>query len=323
MITNDLTFDIAPDLPTVFGQAFTYEVAVAPVTPGSGTPTGDVTFTFLKPASGPSPITISLSTDCLSTCHPFATLPPLSNLPAGPVDIKMDYSGDDNFVKTSSTFITSVQKASTKTTISSDENPSIVGQQTTVNATVTPVAPGAGTPTGKVTFTIDNIAQTPISLTNGTATLILPMTLKVGNHQIIAHYLGDSNFVLGTSSTLAQKVEPNLIGTWVGTEKDVVTNSNGVICTGTRVLTLVLTQSGIDLTGNFIGGGETLSGNIDCGFAPPYFAPTSGTVTGSGSATLGIPGVAGVVIKTTFIDNTMNGSIVQPIPIVSSFNLKR
>ncbi len=45
-----------------------------------------------------------------------------------------------------------VQKAGTSTTVTSSPNPSVFSQSVTLQATVSVVLPGTGTPTGNVTF---------------------------------------------------------------------------------------------------------------------------------------------------------------------------
>src|SRR5207253_402671 len=63
------------------------------------------------------------------------------------------YGGDTNFGgSTSSTLTQIVNSASTTTAVASSANPSAFGQSVTFTATVAATAPGAGTPTGTVTF---------------------------------------------------------------------------------------------------------------------------------------------------------------------------
>src|SRR5439155_552485 len=91
--------------------------------------------------------------------------------------------------------------------VTSSANPSVFGQSVTFTATVAAVAPGAGTPSGTVTFTIDGTPQTPVALSSGTATLSTS-SLSVGTHTVTAAYNGDSNFNTSnsTASPLTQTV---------------------------------------------------------------------------------------------------------------------
>ncbi|MDZ4290084.1 MAG: choice-of-anchor Q domain-containing protein, partial [Prosthecobacter sp.] len=89
--------------------------------------------------------------------------------------------------------------------LTSSANPSLLNEAVTVTATVTAVAPETVTPTGTVTFTVDGIAQAPINLAAGIATL----TLTPGSYgwQIIgATYSGDARLAATTSSDIEQTV---------------------------------------------------------------------------------------------------------------------
>jgi hypothetical protein len=86
-------------------------------------------------------------------------------------------------------------------------------------ALVAPVAPGAGTPTGDVAFTVDGVPAGTASLgAGGTATLPLP--LAAGPVTVAASYGGDQSFSGSAASTakadptlVAQRsVEPNAAG---------------------------------------------------------------------------------------------------------------
>ncbi len=76
------------------------------------------------------------------------------------------------------------------------------GQSVTFTATVSPTAPGAGTPTGTVTFT-DQTAGTTLGAvsvdSNGQAAFDTA-SLSVGTHTILAGYGGDSSFAAGNAS---------------------------------------------------------------------------------------------------------------------------
>src|SRR5262249_53201468 len=72
-------------------------------------------------------------------------------------------------------------------------------------ATVSPVAPGAGTPTGTVSFLDGGTSLGTATLTNGTATFTTT-ALTQGSHTITAVYSGDSNFITSTSAGVSQTV---------------------------------------------------------------------------------------------------------------------
>ena len=97
-------------------------------------------------------------------------------------------------------------RPATTTTLTSTPNPSTVGQAVTLTATVRPVAPATGVPTGTVTFR-DGAA------TIGTATLgatgsasISVSTLAAGSHSLTAAYGGSLDFLASTSAAVTQVV---------------------------------------------------------------------------------------------------------------------
>lgn len=97
--------------------------------------------------------------------------------------------------------------AATTTTLVSSANPSAPGAEVTFTATVSPVPPASGSPDGTVTFTVDGVAQPPVALVGGQATLTVPAPAE-GSHTVTAHYNGSAGYAPSTSSTLTQTVVP-------------------------------------------------------------------------------------------------------------------
>ena len=85
--------------------------------------------------------------------------------------------------------------------VSSSLNPSVIGQTVTLTAQVSAVSPGAGTPTGMITFSDQQGVLGAAALSSGVATLPIG-TLDVAHspHTITASYAGDTNF-LGSNDT--------------------------------------------------------------------------------------------------------------------------
>jgi autotransporter-associated beta strand protein len=186
--------------PAVFGQPVTFTATVTSATrPAPAPPTGTVTF-----LDG----TNTLGTASLNTSG-VATFSPTTPLSVGTHTITAMYSGDSNFAaSTSIALMQTVNMAATTTTLASSANPAVFGQSVTFTASVTPTAPGAGTPTGTVTFEEGTNTLGTASLSaSGTATFS-PTTLAVGTHSITAVYSGDSNFATSTSTALAQIINP-------------------------------------------------------------------------------------------------------------------
>ena len=187
--------------PSVFGQSVTFTATVNPVPPASATPTGTVTFTI--DGNPASPITLSGNTAQFTTSS--------LTVAGSPHIISATYNGDTN-LNTSTGSLSggqTVNKTNTTTSVASSANPSTPGQTVTFTATVGPVAPGSGTPTGTVQFVIDaSNAGGPIPLSGGTAQFSTSTLTVAGSpHTVSATYSSDSNFS-GSNGSLAggQKV---------------------------------------------------------------------------------------------------------------------
>jgi hypothetical protein len=184
--------------PSVFGQSVTLTAMVT----GSGTPTGTVTFNDGTTAIG------------TGTLSGGSTTFSISSLSVGSHAITAVYGGDSSFSGSTSAVLTqTVNKASTTTAVSSSANPSILNQSVTFAVTVTVVAPGAGTPTGTVTFLdgLTTLGSGPLN-PGGQATFTTS-PLAVNSHSITAAYAGDSNFIASTSTALSQFVQYKPQGT--------------------------------------------------------------------------------------------------------------
>jgi hypothetical protein len=98
-----------------------------------------------------------------------------------------------------------VKKAGTTTSVCSSANPSASGQSVTFTATVTAKSPGAGIPTGTVTFK-DGPSTLGTGTLNGSGQATFTISaLAVGSHAITASYDGDANFEGGTSAKFRRR----------------------------------------------------------------------------------------------------------------------
>ncbi len=173
--------------PSVFGQSVTFTVTVAASAPGAGTPTGSVTITI---DGVPTVVALSGGAAGVST----------SALAVGPHTVSAAYGGDGSFNASAGALPTqTVNKANSTTTVTASPNPSIISQTVTFTATVTAAAPGAGNPSGTVTFTIDSVNVATVALSGGSATYSTS-SLVVGSHPVSVTYSGDGNFNAGTGS---------------------------------------------------------------------------------------------------------------------------
>lgn len=170
--------------PSVTGEGVTF-TAIASST--YGTPGGTVTF-VVDGVTG-SAITLSAG-------RATVTMPPR---PVGNYAVSASYSGDVDHLSSSASLPggQTVARAATTMSLSSDIPAPALGATVTFTAQVAAVAPGMGTPTGNVIFTVDGTPQAPVALSGGSASLARS-DLGVGNHTVTALYLGDTGY--GASS---------------------------------------------------------------------------------------------------------------------------
>jgi autotransporter-associated beta strand protein len=180
------------------GQDVTF---TAHVTSATGIPNGNVVF--------------------LDGNNSFATVPvngsgfasfTISTLPPGIHTINAQYSGSTNY-NASSGITTQVVKAFSTVTVGANPNPSRVGQQVTLTATVQGVPPVTSTPTGNVDFFNDgNPIGVGVAL-NGSGVATLPYTfLTAGAHVITARYNGNPTYEANTG-TLSPNQQVNAADT--------------------------------------------------------------------------------------------------------------
>jgi hypothetical protein len=218
----------------VFGQPVTLTASVAAVTtptgPSFGTPTGTVTFfdgdTVLSEVAldpnGQATLTVSLDVGAHSLTASFAGIAPFT-------------------ASSSAALGETVAQAGTTTALAVDdsEGPSIVF----LTATVAPVAPGAGLPTGTVTFFDGTTVLGTGSLdANGQAFFFVEL-LAPGPHSLSASYSGDGNFLASTSATVTETVnQPAATATALITSVNPAVFSQPVTLTAT--VTAVTTPTG-------------------------------------------------------------------------------
>jgi hypothetical protein len=99
----------------------------------------------------------------------------------------------------------SITQASTTNVVSSTANPSSPGAVVDFISTPTPIAPGAGIPTGSVIFLTNGVVFNTNTLSSGSTISAGTSNLFLGTNIITARYAGDANFI-GSTNTLAQIV---------------------------------------------------------------------------------------------------------------------
>ncbi len=140
----------------------------------------------------------SLGTEVLANGSDSVTLN-VTTLPVASNSITAQYSGDSNFAGSTSPAVTvAVAKSASTTTLTPSTTTPVFGESVTFTATVLPVSPGAGMPTGTVQFFNGTNTLGTETLSCGTAS-IPTSTLALGANSITVQYSGDTNFTGQTS----------------------------------------------------------------------------------------------------------------------------
>jgi cyclophilin family peptidyl-prolyl cis-trans isomerase len=189
---------VSPSLTTaVFGQPVTYTATVKPSGTGTGTPTGSVTFKEGNLVLGTSTLNGSGVATLSWTAAPGSSVTVIT---PGSHTITATYSGDSIFSVSSGTASAlTVTPAATTVTVGFSATAPVSGQSLNITAKVTPVAPGAGTPSGMVTFTEGSTTLGTASVNDQGVATFTTSTLAVGSHTITASYAGDPKFTAMTA----------------------------------------------------------------------------------------------------------------------------
>lgn len=185
-VTRVSTTTLESDLnPSVFGQAVTF---TATVTAGA---TGNVTFRNGETSLG----TMALGPEGIAQLT-------TSSLTAGVHSITAAYEGDSAYgPSTSSEMAQIVDQAGTTVTLAAAPNPSLMGQEVTFTATVTPDDAG-----GTVTFKEGTTTLGTVPVDGSGVATFTTTALGIGSHAITAAYEGDANYQASTSNTVTQTV---------------------------------------------------------------------------------------------------------------------
>ena len=240
------------DDPGAVGQTITFAATVTVDGPGSGTPTGTVSF-----SDGASPI---------DTCQSLA-LPPIPPLrvtcsqvygTAASHSVVATYGGDADDITSTGGQVETVAPVSTTTSLVSSPLTSTYGQSVTLTATVAPTS-GAANPNGTVTFT-DNgttLGSSTLTTTAGVTTAsMLSTTLPVGSDVVVASFDGGADF-LASSTTTAVRVAVARAPTSLG----LLTSTNPSTSTQPVTLTAIVfpaTGSGETGTVTFFDDGDPI-----------------------------------------------------------------
>ncbi|MEE4592319.1 Ig-like domain-containing protein [Streptomyces sp. DSM 41524] len=277
--TTTVTF--VPPAP-VCGETVTLTAHVAAASPGSGTPTGTVT--FIISADGP---TVTGTLD--GSGNASVTVPALS---VGTHQVAAFYNGDTNFAPSNSPLTPlTINPASSTTTLTISPASPVCGETVTLCAQVAVVAPGTCTPTGTVTFTVAGGPTLTGTLNASGQACVTTSAIPVGAHTVTATYNGNGN-VAGSSDTDSVTVGQGVSTTTVSVSPASpvcgeaiticaqVTVSPPSTCTPTGTVTFVIT------------GGPTLTGTLNA--SGQACVTTSALTAGSYTVTATYGGDTGV-----------------------------
>jgi uncharacterized repeat protein (TIGR03803 family) len=193
LVPTSAVLTSAPN-PSHQGQVVTMTATVH--AQNGGTPTGNVSFYSDGVLTG------------AATLNAGAAALNYSSLALGTHSLVAIYQGGGGFAgSTSNTVQQVVALPASTTTVTSSPNPSVVGDQVTITATVAPAGPPP--PTGSVSFTTNGSAIsgcTAVVLSSGTA-VCTTSALAVGTDAIVAAYSGDANYS-PSSGSVTQIVNP-------------------------------------------------------------------------------------------------------------------
>jgi hypothetical protein len=289
--------------PSVFGQTVTFTATVSPL--GPGTPTGTVTFNF---GDGSAPATSVLTAGQVIFTHIYEG--------PGTLSATATYSGDVNFTTSTATLQQTVNQASTTTSLTSGPSPSVFGQTVTFTATVSPVPPGSGTPTGAVQFMVDGTLAGSATLSGGVATFSTnALTVSGSPHSIQAIYSGDVNFTTSSQTSQQTVNQASTITTLTSSQNP---SGSGPV-TFTATVSPVSPGSGIP-TGTVtivFGDGSAMTGTLSGGqatFTHTYSTPGSFTATAtySGNANFTLSSSSNSLTVTQSSTTTTVASSLNP-----------
>ena len=203
---------------------------------------------------------------------------------------------NQNVVGSISGYLFTVVQGQTTTEVTASPNPSLDAQSVTLTASVQPVAPATGMPTGAVTFFDGTtILAGGLGLNATGQASFSTSSMAPGTHSITASYTGDVNFVSSASIPIGQVVAK---GQTVATLASSLNSS----AFGQSVTLTVMVQAVAPATGTptgtvtildgatILASGVALNGSGQASFSISSLAPGTHSVTAnySGDATFAI-----------------------------------
>lgn len=278
----------ADTVSAVVGKPITFTATVAPVDPGTSVPTGTVTITT---AGG------SLCTAALNGSSPDQAVCSAAVMTAGSAAVTATYSGSpDDTAAASAPLAIAVSASPTTASVTTSDPAPVVGEAVTLSATVAAASPGAGTPTGAVTFvgTAGPLCSAPLDQAapdRATCTTTYPAT---GSDSVTAVYSGDDNDVVSSSLPVQVSIQPAatatmLAGPSTGVVGQPITYTATVTTTapgsGTPVGTVTFSDSAGVLCTSTLGSAAPAKGTCSTRYATPAYFNVTATFGGSANFT--------------------------------------
>ena len=292
--STELTADHAPGL---VGQTITFTAAVIPGAPGSGSPTGTVSFSDdAVPIPGCQGVVLSLAQPPAATC-------PLTSDTSALHDVSATFNGDAGFTASTGAMTEAIAPVSTTTSVAPSPSVATTGQSVTLTATVAPTTGGA-VPSGMVTFSVNGmtLGSSTLTTSSGVASAsMLTTTLPVGSDSVLATFGGTADFA-SSVSTSAASVIVSRASTTVGLLSSVNPTSSGQATTFTATV-FPTTGSGESGTVAFFSDGSRLG--------------SSAVVHGQATLTVTLPGGDHAITAAYTGDGDFIGS-ATPAPLTQT-----
>jgi hypothetical protein len=267
--------------------------------------------------NGGSWLTVSTAGGCEVCSTPYsiiATINASPTLAAGTYTGQIVATAQTGFMSVTIP-VTLIVTSNTTTAVTSSVNPSVFGQAVTFTATISPVAPGTGFPTGTVSF-FDGAnpitCTAPGTLASGVATCTTS-SLPVASHTITTSYGGDGNFIGSAGSLIGN---PEVIAANVSSSVSVTSNGlsyNKIKQQGTETVT-VKNTSAKTISGPVelvlgLSAGVTAVNNAGTFNGNPYWTVTAGSIAPGASAqvTVTLGYTSGTTVSTS--SSVYSGSI--------------
>ena len=186
--------------PSSYWQSVTFTATITAANSGAGTPTGTVTFTE-------GATTLASAVVVNGSGHAsFSTV----TLAVGSHTITASFTGTNGWQNSGGIAAPQVVQGATATAAVSAPNPSSYGQSVTYMATITAATgyPGAGTPTGTVTFSQGATTLASAVPVNGSGQASFSTSaLSVGSHTITASFTGTNDWQNSSGNAAPQAVQ--------------------------------------------------------------------------------------------------------------------